>query len=177
MRRGRRISPPGIHSTARSSLIAGTPFAPGTLGLRRFIRVTLASKKIPDFIEAWRVIEQMRIPFVVSGNLARAQARQGRFKLIGDARLAERRLLGNGQMEPPEGIVRNFKDGADYTTLRGARYCLDPISGSRKSYNAFVAGSSGRPRSLLSLLWVVSRPPKIFTGMADACNTVRRRRA
>src|SRR5262249_57085085 len=42
---------------------------------------------------------------------------------------------------------------------------------SRNSNNAFVAGSSGRPRSALILLWVVSRAPKTVTGTPASFST------
>src|SRR5258708_3404602 len=38
-------------------------------------------------------------------------------------------------------------------------------SGPRNSNNALVAGSSGRPRSALILLWLVSLAPKTVTGL------------
>ena len=61
-------------------------------------------------------------------------------------------------------VPRYVEVHTDRSHLTCLSYCSVAISGPRNLNSSFVAGSSGRPRLALSLLWVVSLAPNTLHG-------------
>ena len=102
--------------------------------------------------------------------LGRAEARLARRLQVNDP--VRRRYQGHcaGDLLGGDVFAQSLTDGLnnrrrpDSSLSRFALGCFRALS--RNSNNALVAGSSGLPRSALSLLWVVSLAPKTVTAIA-----------